>query len=304
LTDYTEKAYQSNVKSVQSTLNGFAAMITPAEAAIAKTKELQLQLEKATGDERDRIAKNLQSLESETNAAVPTIENMTAALQSQIDHLQAYYDNLAKIKAGGFSADVLAMVSGGTAQDMDNAKALADAVDKYGADSEQVKKLNEQVAEVKAKTGELAATMTENTLAVDSNVTQMVDAYTKALEGLNQYDGAKASATQTVQGIVDGLGENASSVQEQVNGILAMLAELSNASYTVPGISFNQAVTGGVSTGAQQATEAETSFLEAMAANPVKVQTNVFLDGQQISQNTASHMADSVRAAERSVNNP
>jgi hypothetical protein len=146
--------------------------------------------------------------------------------------------------------------------------------------------------------------MTENTLAVDSNVTQMVDAYTKALEGLNQYDGAKGSAAQTVQGIVDGLGEKASSVQEQVNGILAMLAELSSASYTVPGISFNQAVTGGVSTGAQQATEAETSFLEAMAANPVNVQTNVYLDGQQISQNTASHMADSVRAAERSGNNP
>ena len=296
LTEYTEKAYQSNVKSVQSTLNGFAAMITPAEAAIAKTKELQLQLEKATGDERDRIAKNLESLESETNAAVPTIENMTAALQSQIDHLQAYYDNLAKIKAGGFSADVLAMVSGGTAQDMDYAKALADAVDKYGADSDQVRKLNEQVAEVKAKTGELAATMTENTLAVDENVTALVDAYTKALEGLNQYDGAKASAAETVQGIVVGLGDNAKFV--------AMLAELSNASYTVPGISFNQAVTGGVSTGAQQATEAGTSFLEAMAANPVKVQTNVYLDGQQISQNTASHMADSVRAAERSGNNP
>ena len=298
LTDYTEKAYQSNVKSVQSTLNGFAAMITPAEAAIAKTKELQLQLEQATGDERDKIAKNLESLESETNAAVPTIENMTAALQSQIDHLQAYNDNLAAMKAAGFSADVMAMVSGGTLQDMDYAAALA------GADSAQVKKLNDQVKEVKAKTGELAATMTENTLAVDSNVTQMVDAYTKALEGLNQYDGAKGNAAQTVQGIVDGLGEKASSVQAQVDGILAMLAELSSASYTVPGISFNQAVTGGVSTGAQQTTEAETSFLEAMAANPVQVQTNVFLDGQQISQNTASHMADSVRAAERSGNNP
>ena len=99
---------------------------------------------------------------------------------------------------------------------------------------------------------------------------------------------------------MDGLGEQASSVQEQVNGILAMRAELSNASYTVPGISFNQAVTGGVSAGAQQATETETSFLEALAANPLQVKTNVFLDGKQISQNTSSHMADSVRAAERS----
>ena len=300
LTDYTEKAYQSNVKNVQSTLNGFAAMVTPAEAAIAKVTDLEVKLSTATEKEKGKLNETLLSLKNDANEAVPTIENMTKALQSQIDHLQAYYDNLAKIKAGGFSADVLAMVSGGTAQDMDYAKALADEIDKHGANSAQVKKLNDQVKEVKAQTDKLAATMTENTLAVDSNVTQMVDAYTKALEGLNQYDGAKESAAQTVQGIVDGLGEKASSVQEQVNGILAMLAELSSASYTVPGISFNQAVTGGVSTGAQQATEAETSFIEAMAANPVKVQTNVFLDGKQISQNTSSHMADSVRAAERS----
>lgn len=287
LNDYTEKAYQSSVKSVQSTLNGFASVVTPAEAAIAKVTELELKLSTATEEEKGKLNEMLLSLKNDENEAVPTIENMTAALQSQIDHLQAYYDNLAKIKAGGFSADVLAMVSGGTAQDMDYAKALADAIDRYGADSDQVKKLNEQVAAVKAKTGELAAAMTENTLAVDENMTALVDNYTKALEGLNQYDGAKANAAQTVQGIVDGLGEKAGQVSGRVNNILNMLAELSGADYSIPGVNFNSVVTGGAAP--QGGTQA------------VNVNSHVYLDGKEITNNVSTHMANDVRAQERSL---
>jgi hypothetical protein len=276
LNDYTEKAYQSNRQAIASTLNGFAAFQTPAEQAREKMKELEL----AGKSSAEIIA-------SGYDAAVPTIENMSVALQSQIDHLQAYYDNLAKIKAGGFSADVLAMVSGGTAQDMDYAKALADAIDQYGANSDQVRKLNEQVAAVKAKTGELAAAMTENTLAVDENMTALVDNYTKALEGLNQYDGAKANAAQTVQGIVDGLGEKAGQVSDQVNNILSMLAELSGAGYSIPGVNFNSVVTGGAAP--QGGTQA------------LNVNSHVYLDGKEITNNVSTHMANDMRAQERSL---
>jgi DNA repair ATPase RecN len=262
-------------------------VITPAEAAIAKVTELEVKLSTATEEERGKLNETLLSLKNDENEAVPTIENMTAALQSQIEHLQAYYDNLAKIKAGGFSADVLAMVSGGTAQDMDYAKALADAIDQYGANSDQVRKLNEQVAAVKAKTGELAAAMTENTLAVDENMTELVDNYTKALEGLNQYDGAKANAAQTVQGIVDGLGEKAGQVSDQVNSILGMLAELSGAGYSIPGVNFNSIVTGGAAP--QGGTQA------------LNVNSHVYLDGKEITNNVSTHMANDMRAQERSL---
>jgi wobble nucleotide-excising tRNase len=207
--------------------------------------------------------------------AVPTIQNITAGLKSQVDYLQQYIDNIAKMRALGFSDDVLAMVSDGSAQSADYAAELA----KAGAS--EVAEINKQVAEVKAKTSELATSLTENNLAVDETMQTLVKNYTDALEELNQYDGAKANAAQTVQGIVDGLGENAAAVQSQVNSILSMLAELSNASYgyNVPGVNFNSTVGGGSTT---------------------QVHTTINLDGTRLADAVSTHQANDLKNLQRS----
>jgi vesicle coat complex subunit len=109
----------------------------------------------------------------------------------------------------------------------------------------------------------------------------LVQNYADALEELNQYDGAKANAAQTVQGIVDGLGENAAAVQSQVNSILSMLAELSNASYgyNVPGVNFNSTVGGGSTT---------------------QVHTTINLDGTKLADAVSTHQADGLKNLQRS----
>jgi hypothetical protein len=273
MTDYTEKAYQSSRQSITSALGGFAKMVTPAEQARQKVKDVQKEIA-----ELQKAGKSTQELELKMTGydeAVPTIQNITAGLKSQVDYLQQYIDNIAKMRALGFSDDVLAMVSDGSAQSADYAAELA----KAGAS--EVAEINKQVAEVKAKTSELATSLTENNLAVDETMQTLVQNYADALEELNQYDGAKANAAQTVQGIVDGLGENAAAVQSQVNSILSMLAELSNASYgyNVPGVNFNSTVGGGSTT---------------------QVHTTINLDGTKLADAVSTHQADGLKNLQRS----
>ena len=268
LTDYTEKAYQSNRQAIASTLSGFAAFQTPAEQAREKMKELEL----AGKSSAEIIASGF-------NDAVPSVEKMAAALQGQLDHIKAYQENLVALRAQGFSADVLAMVSDGSAQSMDYAAALRSATGNQNGG--QVQEINKLVADVKAASDSLATTMTENTLAVDETMQTLVQNYADALEELNQYDGAKANAAQTVQGIVDGLGENAAAVQSQVNSILSMLAELSNASYgySVPGVNFNSTVGGGSTT---------------------QVHTTINLDGTKVADAVSTHQANGLKTLDRS----
>lgn len=273
LTDYTEKAYQSSRQSITNALGGFAKMVTPAEQARQKVQDVQKEIAKL-----QKAGKSTQELELKMtgyNEAVPTIQNITAGLKSQVEYLQQYIDNIAKMRALGFSDDVLAMVSDGSAQSADYAAELATA----GAS--EVAEINKQVAEVKAKTAELATSLTENNLAVDETMQTLVQNYADALEELNQYDGAKANAAQTVQGIVDGLGENAAAVQSQVNSILSMLAELSNASYgyNMPGVNFNSTTGGGSTT---------------------QVHTTINLDGTKLADAISTHQADGLKNLQRS----
>jgi hypothetical protein len=68
-----------------------------------------------------------------------------------------------------------------------------------------------------------------------------------------------------------------------------MLAELSNASYgyEIPGVNFNSIVTGGAAP--QGGTQA------------LNVNSHVYLDGKEITNNVSTHMANDMRAQERSL---
>ena len=272
LTDYTQKAYESTRQSLTSALGGFSKMVTPAEEARNKIKDVKNEiaaLQKAGKDTKELTLKM-----SGYDEAIPTIQNITAALKTQIDYLDEYQKNLDAMKRAGFSADVLAMVSDGSAQSADYAAALA------GANKAQVDEINKQVSTVRSKTDELSTALTENKLAVDETAQGLVDDWTAALEQLNQYDGAKENAAATMQGIIDGLGENAASVRAQVDSISSMLSELSGASYglNIPGVQFNSTVGGG---------------------QTVQVHTSINLDGTKLGEAVSQHQADALTQLQR-----
>jgi chromosome segregation ATPase len=275
LTDYMDKAYKSTYSSVSSALGGFAKMVTPAEQARQKVKDVQDEIAKL-----QKAGKSTTELELKMTGydeAIPTIQNITAGLKSQAQYLQDYINNIARMRELGFSADVLAMVSDGGAQSADYAAELATA------NKAQVDEINNQVADVKAKTAELSTSLTENKLAVDEGLNQLTADWAAAMAELDKYSDAKGNVAHTLEGITEALQDKSVLIQDQVTNILTMLASLSGGSYgvSVPGVNIDApGMSGGNST--------------------IQVNTQLNLDGRAVANAVSTHQANSLRNMERS----
>jgi hypothetical protein len=176
----------------------------------------------------------------------------------------------------GYSDQVIAMVSDGSVESAARAKALAEG------SKEDRDKINRRVKEVQDATDKLAGTLTENKLTVDEKAKELTADWEAAMASLDQHDTAKAGVANTMQGIIEGLGEGAESVRTQVQSILDMLAELSNANYTIPNVNLTNFGTGGGN---------------GLTVNVHSVTT---LDGRTLSQSVSQHQADQLNQINRS----
>lgn len=273
LQNYTEQVYQSSLKSIEGTLGGFNSVKTLQDQAKEKMDDLTASLNKWNQENQKAGKTNpyVQQLEDAKNA-IPSIQNLNEALQSQLDFLKEYQDNLAKMKALGYTDEVIAMVSGGSVQDASYAKALADT---HKTD-DNIRAINKKVSDINTKSKELAATMTDNNLKVDEEYKKLQTTAAEAIAGLDQYTEAKENVNHTMEGILEGLGDNAKQVQTQVDNILNMLAELSGASYNVniPGVNIDIAGASGSS------------------YTPIILQSNLTLDGKQVANSVSTHQAE------------
>jgi hypothetical protein len=276
LKDYTDQVFNSTKKALESTLGGFNRMVDPFEQARKKVTDLQTQLNNFEGTASEKNKLNI--LLTDAQNAIPTIQNLNEALQSQLDFLNDYYDNIAKMKAAGYSDDVIAMVSDGSAQSAAYAKALAEA----GANDPRVAEINKKVQDIQQKTTELTGTLTENKLKVDEKAQELTDTWAVAVANLDQYIGAKENTTKTVNGIVEALGEGKEKVRSEVQSIIDMLTELSNANYTIPNVNLTNFGTGGGN---------------GLTVNVHSVTT---LDGRTLSNSVSQHQADQLNQMNRS----
>lgn len=276
LKDYTDQVFNSTKKALEGTLGGFNRMVDPFEQAKKKVVDLKTQLNDFDGKASEK--NKLKVLLTDAQNAIPTIENLNSALQSQLDFLNKYYDNIAKMKAAGYSDDVIAMVSDGSAQSAAYAKALAEA----GANDPRVAEINKKVQDIQQKTTELTGTLTENKLKVDEKAQELTDTWAVAVANLDQYIGAKENTTKTVDGIVEALGEGKEKVRSEVQSIIDMLTELSNANYTIPNVNLTNFGTGGGN---------------GLIVNVHSVTT---LDGRTLSNSVSQHQADQLNQMNRS----
>lgn len=281
LKDYADQAYESSLKSVQGTLGGFNRVLTPMDQAKQKVSDLTKQLNEFNGDDANEKNRLTILLEDAKNA-VPSIQNLNEALDSQIKFLSDYFNNLEEMRRLGYSEDVIAMVSGGTAEDAGYAQALVNTV----AGDKRIQQINTKVAQIKESSKGLASALTENKLAVDDEFKELEQTVADAVAGLDKYTEAKDNINNTMKGILDGLGDNAESVRLQVQNILDMLAQLSGASYSVniPGVNVNVA---GLS-----------SSVSGMT--PIHVHSTLSVDGKQVAKSVSTHQAEQLTQYNRS----
>jgi hypothetical protein len=167
-----------------------------------------------------KLRQEQDELNKSINAYSP--QGMIEGLQSQIDYMDEYMENLDKAKALGLSDDLLSMLSDGSKESAEYLAQIA------GADSTTVQQLNDKYAELQQKKEGFTDTLTDQKLTVDEVYKALLEDARQAVDALNMEETAKENSSNTVKGVIEGINANVPGVQDAVNSILSELAKLAS----------------------------------------------------------------------------
>jgi hypothetical protein len=227
LAQYTKQVHDATAQQVSQTIKGFTAMaqykdgmlqfLSPAEQARNKLKALTQQMAEYRAAGKD--ASGLESVAAEAENSIPSIQNMTEALQSQIQYMAEYKRAMADAAARGVDADILAWLSDGSVESFDYLRELSNGT----GDIEQ---LNQKWREAQAASADFTNSLTQQKLSADETFTGLVESANEAIAALDMQQGAQSAVETTVQGIVTGLQNKLPEVETAVNNILNTIAQL------------------------------------------------------------------------------
>jgi hypothetical protein len=164
----------------------------------------------------------VRNAQKETNDALNQYkpEGMKAGLQSQIDFMTEYLDNLQKAQEMGLSADLLASLSDGSKE---SAEYLAGLVEAGPEAAQEVSKLYDEVqAQKKSFTDALA----DQKLAADQTYDEIVSKAIEAINELNLGEEAEEAMAATVEGLAQGIADKVGDVQSAVDSIVSQINRL------------------------------------------------------------------------------
>jgi hypothetical protein len=252
LADYVQGVKDSTAQAVNSVLKGFEKVGKAGDDLRGKSNELAGEEAETLNKYSDvwskwgsdnsslkRMADNWDSLtdtekeayealvkirnaQKETNDALNQYkpEGMKAGLQSQIDYMTEYLDNLRKAQEMGLSDELLASLSDGSKE---SAEYLAGLVEAGPEAAQAVDELYQQVQEQKKSFTDALA---EQKLAADETYDALVDKAMEAIGELNLGDEAEEAMAETVGGIAQGIADKAPEVQAAVDSIEEQLNRL------------------------------------------------------------------------------
>ena len=181
--------------------------------------------EELTDDEKDAynaLAK-LRNEQDEVNKSLNQFkpEGMKANLQSQIEFMNEYLDNLEWAKEAGLSDELLASLSDGSQESAEYLAGLREG----GADA--AKEVDDLYQQVQEKKKEFTQELTDQQLTVDQTYQDLLEKAKEAIAGLDMEEDAKNNAGKTVVGIIEGISANVPGVADAVDSVLAELSRLS-----------------------------------------------------------------------------
>ena len=149
------------------------------------------------------------------------VDEMLTGLQSQVDFMSTYGENLRKAAEMGISDGLLAQLSDGT---VESAAYLQAIVDDGGAKVEELNRKFEQVENGKQTMSKI---MAENVTDFSNKMSALETRMDSAVSRLNKADAAYISGAQTIQGYIRG----AESYRSAIIAEFTSLAQAANDAY-------------------------------------------------------------------------
>ena len=225
LEDHVKGVRDSIEKSIDSTIKGFEYIGNASQRQAKRLEPLEkelLQLDKKSKN----YEKTLADINERTANAKDTfgIGNLKKNLQSQMEFLREYKQDMEKARALGFSDEFLAQFSDGSVESAEWLHELANA--SGDATKGDVKTLNDLYGEVQRGKRELTDTLTEQNLSVDEVYKNLADKAKEAVAALDMEGEAAENTGKTISGVARGIGEHVDEVADQVDAIIAELDRL------------------------------------------------------------------------------
>lgn len=226
-----QNAADGTVEAVESTAEATAEYASLTEQYVADAQALIEKFAATYESMYSKVANFFKPFETAKVSVTTNINDMMAAMQSQVDFNTSYSSSLQSLAEYGLGGLAEAFRSYG-AEGAAYAQAIVDAVEQAGgattAEGQAIIQgfddINQQVA---ASEEELALTMTEMGGEFDAALQNMKDAYAASIDGLNKSAEAKSAAIETfgsfIQGMVDKLPELEAQVSSFGSKITAAL---------------------------------------------------------------------------------
>ena len=285
LTDYYKNVYDATKQSIDSTVKGFERIITPAQKARDEMDKLTAANLRYNEDGTLNI--NYSSLEN----SIPTVRNMTKALQEQLDYINEYNANLERAAALGVNKDLLASLSDGSVESADYLAALA------SANEDEIKALNDAYEAVNAGKSTFTDALTAQKLAADETFEGIAAKANEMVTALDVSEEAKDALASTIEGMANGIAAALPELQTQIDNVMAQLERLSvDGGFSIYG--------GGISLGGGGGSGLTYDLLSSAIKSSVPSGSgNVYLDGRSVGKVLSKAQGAAYTAAERSGTN-
>lgn len=200
LADYIEKT-RSGIDSTVSGMFGiFNKIETPMQKAINKMNELNVPLGEFT------------KTYSGDAEAYQTTDKIVKGLESQIAYMEEYNRLLDEAKKNGLSDELASALSDGSMESFDYLKAMNDS-------KGDIQKISDLYAQVQKQKSGFVDALTQQKLKADEVFDAIVAKAQEATAGLDQSGAAEAALSNTIQGMVDGIGSKIPDLQAKVKEI-------------------------------------------------------------------------------------
>lgn len=162
------------------------------------------------------------------------VEDMTAALDSQIEYWNQYNRTLSALQQRGVNASFLSSIADGTIRSFETLQALEQA---DAAQLETIMQSFETLESVKEST---VSSLNEMQLYVDEDYRAMVQSVGELVAGMDQSEAAYANGLLTGDAVAGGLAAaypNIVSLVDAINGTLAQIGNVQIRPIEIPGAS-------------------------------------------------------------------
>ena len=217
LEDHVKTVRESIEKSIESTTKGFEYIGDASQRQAKRLEPLEKELKRLQEDGKELGDINMRISDAKD---LYGLGNLKKNMQSQVNFLKEYKEDMEKAQAAGFSDEFLAQFTDGSVESAEWLHELA------SASKSDVKEINDLYSDVSKKKKELTDKLTGQNLTVDDVYKNLVDKAKEAIDKLDLESEAADNTGKTIQGIAQGIGDHVSEVSEQVDAIIAELDRL------------------------------------------------------------------------------